>query len=343
MKRKIIIVLILFTVSIEILKRIPSVAGFYSASVYPSISHGLHWFSSFFSFSLYDMLIPLLILMLGIILWKCVKRAWKQALFLLLVTLLSGWMAFQLSWGINYFRPDFYSRTGIAYAEADSVSYLKFVDRYLERLNDSYPSDIHLDKEKARMHAVAGFDSIASRFKLSYLPDHPKVKLMTSSDAYAKVGVLGYYGPFFSEVHVNDHLKPQQYPFVLTHELAHLSGVTSEAEANFYAWEITKNSTDSLIRFSAYYSLLPHVLSNAQRILSKERYKEIVSKIDSEIIVLHMNTRDYWDSLYSEKWGAMQNKIYDFYLKNNNIPTGRSNYSEVIGMILSKEEHDSIP
>ncbi|MGL5920665.1 MAG: DUF3810 family protein, partial [Bacteroidales bacterium] len=55
------------------------------------------------------------------------------------------------------------------------------------------------------------------------------------------------------------------------------------------------------------------------------------------------NTRDYWNSLYSERWGRLQNKIYDIYLKNNNIPTGRSNYSEVIGMILSKEEHDSIP
>lgn len=342
MKRKIIIVLTLFTVSIEILKRIPAIAEFYSLSVYPLVIRNLHSFSSFFSFSLYDMLIPLLILMLGIILWKCVKRAWKQALFLLLVTLLSGWMAFQLSWGINYFRSDFYSRTGITYTEADSVKYLNFVDCYLQNLNDSYPSEMYLDKEKSRLQAVAGFDSISSRFKLHVLGD-AKIKIMTSSDAYAKVGVLGYYGPFFSEVHVNDHLKPQQYPFVLTHELAHLSGVTSEAEANFYAWEITKNSKDSLIRFSAYYSLLPHVLSNAQRILSKERYKEILSRIDSDIIVLHVNTRDYWDSLYSERWGRLQDKIYDYYLKNNNIPTGRSNYSEVIGMILSKEEHDSIP
>lgn len=333
----------LIVVFIEVLKRVPSVAEFYSVSVYPSIALRLHTFSSLFSFSLYDMLIPVLLIIIGIILWKCVKRAWKQALFLLLITILGGWVAFQISWGINYFRPDFYSRTGIAYAEADSIKFLDFVDRYLSDLNNSYPAKMNLDEEKVRVSAIRGFDSISSEFNLAPLPDLTKVKRMTSSAAYAKVGVLGYYGPFFSEVHVNEYLKPQQYPFVLTHEIAHLAGVTSEAEANFYAYEITKESSDSLIRFSAYYNLLPHVLSNAQRILSSERYKEIVSRIDSDIIVLHMSTRDYWNSLYSEKWGAIQDKIYDFYLKNNNIPTGKANYSEVIGLILSKEQKDSIP
>ncbi|MGL5786381.1 MAG: DUF3810 domain-containing protein [Bacteroidales bacterium] len=343
MKRKILITLIVIVVAIEILKRISPIADFYASDIYPIVSHVLHAFSSMLPFSLYDMLIPALFLMLGIILWKCIKRAWGQALFLLSVTLLLAWTTFQLSWGINYFRSDFYARTGLSNQAADSLQFMSFADAYIKNLNESYPHTLKLDTAKVHEIAGSGFDSLCGYYKLSPLPGRVRVKQMTSGDAYAKVGVLGYYGPFFSEVHVNNYLKPQQYPFVVTHEIAHLAGVTSEAEANFYAYEITRHSEDSLTRFSAYYSLLPHVLNNAQRVVSAERYKEIISKIDTDIIALHVDTRDYWNALYSDKWGRIQDKVYDMYLKNNNIPDGKANYSEVIGMILASGGKDSIP
>ena len=343
MKRKILITLVVIVVAIEVLKRISPLADIYALYIYPKVAHVLHAISSLFPFSLYDMLIPVSIIILGIILWKCIKRAWKQALFLLIATLLVAWTAFQLSWGINYFRSDFYKRSGLENQQADSIHFMDFANRYIVNLNDSYPFSLKLDKEKIHRNAYAGFDSLSSYYQLASLPHFVRVKDMTSSNAYAKVGVLGYYGPFFSEVHVNNHLKPQQYPFVVTHEIAHLAGVTSEAEANFFAYEITRHSKDSLTRFSAYYSLLPHVLNNAQRIVSSDQYKDIVSRIDTDIIALHVDTRDYWNALYSDKWGSIQDKLYDLYLKNNNIPAGKANYSEVIGMILAADKKDSIP
>lgn len=37
-------------------------------------------------------------------------------------------------------------------------------------------------------------------------------------------------------------------------------------------------------------------------------------------------------------WVEVQNKIYNLFLKGNNIPSGRKNYAEVIGILLSLEE-----
>ncbi|MCB6276689.1 DUF3810 family protein, partial [Phocaeicola vulgatus] len=48
--------------------------------------------------------------------------------------------------------------------------------------------------------------------------------------------------------------------------------------------------------------------------------------------------RMYWHERYSTLLGEVQNKIYNLFLKGNNIPSGRKNYAEVIGILLSLEE-----
>ena len=48
--------------------------------------------------------------------------------------------------------------------------------------------------------------------------------------------------------------------------------------------------------------------------------------------------RMYWNERYSTLLGEMQNKIYNLFLKGNNIPPGRKNYAEVIWILLSLEE-----
>ena len=50
-------------------------------------------------------------------------------------------------------------------------------------------------------------------------------------------GVTGSMGPFFCEFTLNGDLLPINYPATYTHELAHLLGISSEAEANFYAYQ----------------------------------------------------------------------------------------------------------
>lgn len=66
------------------------------------------------------------------------------------------------------------------------------------------------------------------------------------------VGVTGSMGPFFCEFTLNGDLLPSQYPATYAHELAHLLGITSEAEANFYAYQVCTRSQVQAIRFSGY-------------------------------------------------------------------------------------------
>lgn len=120
------------------------------------------------------------------------------------------------------------------------------------------------------------------------------------------VGVTGSMGPFFCEFTLNGDLLPANYPATYAHELAHLLGITSEAEANFYAYQVCTRSQAMGIRFSGYFSVLNHVLGNAQRLLPKEEYAKLLKRIRPEIIELAKANQTYWAAKYSPVVGAVQ-------------------------------------
>ena len=113
------------------------------------------------------------------------------------------------------------------------------------------------------------------------------------------VGVTGSMGPFFCEFTLNGDLLPSQYPATYAHELAHLLGITSEAEANFYAYQVCTRSQVKDIRFSGYFSILPHVLGNARRLMNEEEYAQLLQRIRPEIIGLVQTNSEYWMKKYN--------------------------------------------
>jgi hypothetical protein len=152
------------------------------------------------------------------------------------------------------------------------------------------------------------------------------------------VGVLGYMGPFFAESQLNEELLPVQLPFTYAHELSHLLGVSNEAEANYWAYRVCRSSKRPAVRYSAYFGLLPYVLVNASSVLTEEEFREWIKTIRPEVVKDYEYKRMYWNERYSTLLGEVQNKIYNLFLKGNNIPSGRKNYAEVIGILLSLEK-----
>ena len=151
---------------------------------------------------------------------------------------------------------------------------------------------------------------------------------------------MWHYSPFFAEAHVNPlFLEHERFP-VKAHELAHLGGITSEAEANLIAYLIATNSDESEIQFDGNMFILSYVIRNARNFLPEEEYKRFLGRIDSGVMSLFNNSRQYWSDLYSDKVGSVQDFFYDFYLKRNNIPSGQANYLEVISLIIALREKE---
>ena len=96
---------------------------------------------------------------------------------------------------------------------------------------------------------------------------------------FSAVSVQGYMGPFFAESQVNRDVSKAEYPYVVAHEMAHLAGVTSEAEASFWGFEYCRGSGNGAVRYSGYLSLLPFVLQQANYLLPEEDFAAFCERI----------------------------------------------------------------
>lgn len=309
----------------------------YALHIYPLISSVLSMFSSLFPFSLGDVFIFLSIT--GVIVYPLFawynRRPWKITLLRVGEYLLWVYVWFYLAWGLNYFRHDFYTRASVSPVEYTTESFSAFLDTYVRELNDTYVPVKRLDDYVVEEEVKKGYGKIRERFGMTEPRGWQRVKTMLFTPFISKVGISGYMGPFFSEFNLNGDLLPSQYPSTYAHEMAHLLGITSEAEANLYAYLVCVGSDNPQIRFSGNMLLLPHVLNNAFRLLPKEEYTALVHAIRPEVIRLYEDNRAYWQEKYSPFIGDIQDTVYDWFLKGNRIQSGRKNYSEVIGLLLS--------
>lgn len=320
---------------------IPPLGAVYSQIIYPVISYFLSFFSNCFPFALGDLFIFLSIV--GVIVYpiygRIKKIPWKKILLRDAEYLAWIYVWFYLAWGLNYSQPNFYQRTNIPYTAYTPENFQVFIDDYIDALNSSYVSIKGIHVEQTRDEAVKYYNQLSDSLGV-HRPPHPnpRVKTMLFTPFISMVGVTGSMGPFFCEFTLNGDLLPANYPATYTHELAHLLGITSEAEANFYAYQVCTRSEVKGIRFSGYFSILSHVLGNARRLLSEEEYKTTINRIRPEVIELAISNQEYWTAKYSPLIGEVQNRMYDLYLKGNKIESGRKNYSEVIGLLISYQE-----
>ena len=321
---------------------IPILGEVYAQSVYPVISHFLSSFSKLMPFAIGDLFIFLSVLGLlfnPIRARYIQKKKWKQILLNEMEYLLWIYVWFYLAWGLNYSQKNFYERTRIPYTAYTPENFRSFTDGYIENLNSSYTGITSIDKELVCRESVQAYNQIGDSLGV-HRPFHqsPRVKTMLFTPLTSMVGVTGSMAPFFCEFTLNGDLLPSQYPATYAHELAHLLGITSEAEANFYAYQVCTRSQAKDIRFSGYLSVLPHVLGNARRLMDEEEYAQLYRSIRPEIIGLAKKNSEYWMRKYNPLVGDIQDRIYDLYLKGNKIESGRKNYSEVIGLLISYEE-----
>ena len=129
-----------------------------------------------------------------------------------------------------------------------------------------------------------------------------------------------------------------QFPFSLAHEFSHVLGVSSEAEANWWAYQICRKSSDPAVRYSAQFSILGYVLGNAGKNLEKAEYRKLAESIRPEIYKDIDIVSEYWDEQRVPALDKFQDWIYDIFLKSNSVSEGIADYSDVVRMLLTLED-----
>ena len=121
----------------------------------------------------------------------------------------------------------------------------------------------------------------------------------------------------------------------MAHEFAHLLGVGSEAEANYFAFLVCMQSDSDAMRYSGYFSLLPYVAVSARKLLSDDRFQEWGKTVRPEIWQDYEVKQEYWSEKYSPLLGGMQDFAYNLFLKGNRVSEGKKNYGRVVELLIA--------
>lgn len=315
----------------------PEISEWYSRNIYPFVSSFLVVLSKWIPFALSDVLY---IILIAAALWFIVgvlfcrgKRV--NSLHRLIFLGLWTYTIFQLFWGINYSRADFFERNRIERQQPDTLFYKSFSEAYIHDMNEAFEqivedNAIDLQQEIQRQYFNLRKEVIIHSPKL-----YPNVKPMLFGRLFAGMGIQGYYGFIACEPLINSYSYQWGIPFLYAHEMAHVMGITGEGEANFMAWLVCMKSENPTVRFSGYFSILHYMLSDAGRIVSNQFAKELWEMINPQIQLLKREEAAHYRSLYWDMAGELQGKVYNSFLKSQGISDGIANYSQVISYIVS--------
>ena len=315
----------------------PGIAEWYARTVYPPLSAALSAFSSLFPFPLMELLVVSLILWLILYpVWKRKKGIpWRKILLREMEMLAWIYVWFYWGWGLNYFRYNIYTRLQTPPVPYEEQHFKEFLKDYTEKLNSTYQSDTEIDSERLKEYVQTFYANLPSTYGLSQPKEWQEPKNFIFTSLYNKVGVLGSMDPFFAEAQLNDDLPEVQYPFTYAHEFSHLLGVSNEAEANYWAYRACTESPSTTLQYCGYFGLFPYVLSNASYLLPKEDFQAWIQTVRPEVIEQYKEKNRYWQERYSPIIGSIQDFTYNLFLKGNKIASGKKNYAEVIGLLLS--------
>jgi len=308
----------------------------YSEKLYPVIAGNLSKVSFFIPFSVDDLFYMTLILfsILLIILLAFRKISLTKTGKIVLNIVAICYTLFYFLWGFNYFRPNLNQRLNLEIRQPNLDEFLDIFRDLVIQTNKTYTSFDKFEKVEIDSLVEQSYDKLAPVLGLNYPLGSRFAKDITFSRFFAKAGISGYYGPFFNEVHVNTFNLPVEYPFVLAHEKAHQFGITSEAEANFYAWLVCSQSSSDKLQYSANLVVLQYFANQGYQL---EGFSEIVQQLDEPVKNDLRRIREHWTQLRNEKIDRAAAKINDAYLKTNKVEKGIEDYHGVVKFVMEFE------
>jgi len=309
------------------------VEKYYSTGLYPAIANILSTISNLVPFSIWDLFWAIFILSVLTCLILSIFKIIKFSRYFLRVTQLLAllYSVFYLAWGYNYFRPEIATRLKWKSIALNEQDFRSILDSLIVHTNHQC-IDVSVEEYRSIDSLIEkSYKKHSTYLGIKYPNGKRRPKKMLFSSYFAKSGISGYFGPFFNEVHLNNYLLPNDYPFLLAHEKAHQFGISNEAEANLTAFIICTESEDQRLQYSGYLFLLLYFLNDASHLRD---YKEYIKKIDKQVIDFIRFRSKYYDELQNTTLEKVQSAANDVYLKSNNIKNGIDNYNQVVTLVI---------
>ena len=317
------------------------IAEFYATRCYPFVSMVLSRVGALVPFSLEEIVVLGFVVAFICILVKAVRSRKGFAFWFKRTAVLFMWLFvwFYMGWGNNYHRMGLYARYGIQKVSFEAERFKLFLENYSRDLNNAAGMTGSLGNREALEAEIRGFYfHNVTPYGYTSLHHWQKPKRPILNRLFSAVLVHGFMGPFFCEAQVNTELLEYEYPFTVAHEMAHLVGVTSEAEASWWGFACCRESSNPYVRYSGYLAILPYVLSNARGLLHEDEYIAWTETLCQKAKEDYMKSREYWKGKRVGWIDRTQSWFYNLYLRSNGVSEGIKDYYGVVSMIITMDE-----
>ncbi|UCF67046.1 MAG: DUF3810 domain-containing protein [Acidobacteriota bacterium] len=309
----------------------------YARGLYPPLSRTLSFISSRVPFSLFELLVVVLIAMLLVSPAIGFRRARaegasRRRAFAIAQLRLAGelgliWALFLLLWGFNYARPEPDRLFGLerAVEKERAEALVAWMGQRLDILREQIAEDeqgvVVFGRSFAELDAEIGLlQAEALREAGLPAPASGRAKRFVTSPVLIRWGVSGIYGPLTGEPNIVDPAPPGRLPFVIAHERAHLAGFAWEEAASLVALLTLWRSDDPALRYAGWLAL----------------WVELRRKPDNRGpgVKRDLEAMAEFARLYLGREAPALRRVYSGYLKAHGVRGGTRSYGRVAGLAL---------
>lgn len=327
--------------------RYTGMAEWYSIHIYPVLVSVLGRFSGIFPFSLSELcLYGLIVLLIGSFIHASIEAVrgkqggvvmlrWASGLFLGAAILV---FLYVVNCGINYKRVSFSEKANlqtVKYTTEDlkqvCIWLTKEVNAREGQMKRNESGIMELESPQER-DAVKAMEQIGSQYEclVGYYP-RPKPLLVSAILSYQ--GLTGVYSPFTVEANYNKDMPDYNIPFTACHELSHLRGFMQEEEANFIAFLACKEASREDFQYSGY--LMGWIYSmNALKVDDGDAWAEVRQGLSQGVEADLQANSKFW-AIHEGAVAEVSNQVNDTYLKVNGQSDGVQSYDRMVDLIVA--------
>lgn len=337
---------ILFLIS----RFVPKFADIYYKYVYLSLVNTTGRVVSLFPFSVYEMILYgfLLFIIFRIIMY--VFLGFNRKLFIkeILIRVVSNLLMYitififfnMITLGVNSFRTDFVTATGLKIEGGSEEKLIKLCENFKDKLNEldgkvkrDEDGFLKLDKnvEEDGIESMKNLGSIYSDLEGFYT--YPKPYVFSKSMSYQ---LLEGETDFTLEANYNNDMPKCNVPSTICHELSHVRGFNNEYEANYISFLACINSKIYEYQYSGYLMAYSYCMNDLY-ISNLEEFKKINSQLSDNVKRELKNDALFWNN-YRGKISEIHSKTYDKLLKATGQEEGIRSYNAVVKLLISGYE-----
>ena len=313
----------------------------YSMGVYPVIQRSLTASSNRTAVALFDVMVLgttvvwILWLVRDLRRWRWTRALAKVAARTVAVAA-ALYLAFLVSWGLNYRRVALEDRLGLDSRAVTEDAAVRLGRTAATELNRLYPSrrstPSPLGPDLVDPALAQGFDEVQRRLGATRLAVPARPKRSVFDWYFRAASIDGMTDPFLLETLTPSTLLPIEQPMILAHEWAHLAGYADEGEANFVGW-LTCLGADDNARYSAWLFLYSEALSGMPGDARKRIDDSLEAGPRGDLRAVSERARREVSPIVS----AMGWRVYDQYLKANGVERGTRSYTDVVRLVMGTE------